>query len=117
MKQSNKGGTFPCVELLASIETLTPPLLGIVSMQIDLKTKLLCSIQRGIVKRQLPFSLVKSCDDAAGSRFSISFKGHHDYELEATSLEDKHKVKLHCVYVCLFCRLGVTCVSFEPSLR
>lgn len=57
---------------------------------------MLCSIQKGIVKRQLPFSLVKSCDDGDGSRFSISFKDHHDYELEATSLEDKHKVSL-CV--------------------
>uniref|UniRef100_A0A087XL62 PH domain-containing protein n=1 Tax=Poecilia formosa TaxID=48698 RepID=A0A087XL62_POEFO len=61
-------------------------------LQIDFKTKLLCSIERGIVKRQLPFSIVKSCDDGDGSRFSISFKGHHDYELEATSLEDKHKM-------------------------
>lgn len=73
------------------------------SVQIDFTTKLLCSIQRGIVKRQLPFSLVKSCDDGAGSRFSISFKGHHDYELEATSLEDKHKVNLlSVVCVCVF---------------
>lgn len=71
------------------------------SVQIDFTTKLLCSIQRGIVKRQLPFSLVKSCDDEAGSRFSISFKGHHDYELEATSLEDKHKVNLLSVCVCV----------------
>ncbi|XP_070766720.1 uncharacterized protein [Enoplosus armatus] len=61
-------------------------------LQIDFKTKMLCSIERGIVKRQLPFSTVKSCDDGVGSRFSISFKGHHDYELEATSLEDKHKI-------------------------
>ncbi|XP_053704318.1 uncharacterized protein LOC128749102 isoform X3 [Synchiropus splendidus] len=59
---------------------------------IDFKTKLLCSIEKGIVKRQLPFSIVKSCDDGVGSRFSISFKGHHDYELEATSLEEKHKM-------------------------
>ncbi|KAM4736743.1 uncharacterized protein FYW61_004408 [Anableps anableps] len=61
-------------------------------LQIDFKTKLLCSIEKGIVNRQLPFSIVKSCDDGVGSRFSISFKGHHDYELEATSLEDKHKM-------------------------
>ncbi|XP_023122489.1 uncharacterized protein LOC111566228 [Amphiprion ocellaris] len=61
-------------------------------LQVDSKTKLLCSIEKGIVKRQLPFSIVKSCDDGVGSRFSISFKGHHDYELEATSLEDKHKI-------------------------
>ncbi|XP_072222932.1 uncharacterized protein [Leuresthes tenuis] len=61
-------------------------------LQIDFKTKMLCSIEKGIIKRQLPFSAVKSCDDGVGSRFSISFKGHHDYELEATSLEDKHKM-------------------------
>ncbi|XP_030589439.1 formin-like protein 13 [Archocentrus centrarchus] len=60
--------------------------------QIDFRTKMLCSIEKGIVKRQLPFSIVKSCDDGVGSRFSISFKEHHDYELEATSLEDKHKM-------------------------
>uniref|UniRef100_A0A3B4ZKG1 Formin-like protein 6 n=1 Tax=Stegastes partitus TaxID=144197 RepID=A0A3B4ZKG1_9TELE len=60
--------------------------------QIDFNTKMLCSIEKGIIKRQLPFSVVKSCDDGVGSRFSISFKGHHDYELEATSLEDKHKI-------------------------
>lgn len=65
------------------------------AIQIDFKTKMLCSIQKGIVKQQLPFSIVKSCDDGAGSRFSISFKGHHDYELEATSLEDKHKVSVN----------------------
>ncbi|XP_037627793.1 formin-like protein 13 [Sebastes umbrosus] len=61
-------------------------------LQMDFKTKMLCSIEKGIVKRQLPFSIVKSCDDGVGSRFSISFKEHHDYELEATSLEDKHKM-------------------------
>ncbi|XP_040914790.1 formin-like protein 13 [Toxotes jaculatrix] len=61
-------------------------------LQIDFKTKMLCSIEKGIIKRQLPFSIVKSCDDGVGSRFSISFKGHHDYELEATSREDKHKI-------------------------
>ncbi|KAM9855766.1 uncharacterized protein ACBR49_001938 isoform 2-T2 [Aulostomus maculatus] len=61
-------------------------------LQIDFKTKMLCSIEKGIVRRQLPFSIVKSCDDGVGSRFSISLKGHHDYELEATSLVDKHKM-------------------------
>lgn len=65
--------------------------------QIDFKTKMLCSIEKGIIKRQLAFSMVKSCDDGAASRFSISFRGHHDYELEATSLEDKHKVSLYVV--------------------
>lgn len=84
---------------------------------------MLCSIQKGIVKRQLPFSLVKSCDDGDGSRFSISFKDHHDYELEATSLEDKHKVRL-----CVSFRTDVfrsssdwadsaLCRSFSSSVR
>lgn len=93
-------GLDSCVEVLASTETLIPTL-KLYWLQIDFKTKLLCSIQKGIVKRQLPFALVKSCDDGAGSRFSISFKGHHDYELEATSLEDKHKVNLHRACVCM----------------
>ncbi|XP_056130766.1 formin-H [Lampris incognitus] len=53
---------------------------------------MVCSIEKGIIKRQLPFSRVKSCDDGIGSRFSISFREHHDYELETTSLEDKHKI-------------------------
>ncbi|XP_061591180.1 uncharacterized protein LOC133456670 [Cololabis saira] len=61
-------------------------------LQIDFQVKMLCSIEKGIVKRQLPFSTVKSCDDGVGSKFTISFKGHHDYELEATSLADKHKI-------------------------
>ncbi|KAM8863777.1 uncharacterized protein AB9W97_018430 isoform 2-T2 [Spinachia spinachia] len=61
-------------------------------LQIDFNTKMLCSIEKGIIKRQLPFLTVKSCDDGVGSRFTISFKGHHDYELEATSLQDKNKM-------------------------
>lgn len=54
---------------------------------------MVCSIEKGIVKRQLPFLCVKSCDDGVGAKFSISFRGRHDYELEATSLEGKHKVR------------------------
>ncbi|XP_041860518.1 formin-like protein 13 isoform X2 [Melanotaenia boesemani] len=65
-------------------------------LQLDFKTKMLCSIEKGIIKRQLPFLAVKSCDDGVGSRFSISFKGNDDYELEAKSLEDKHKM-MHLV--------------------
>ncbi|KAK2897209.1 uncharacterized protein [Channa argus] len=61
-------------------------------LQIDFKTSMVCSIEKGIIRRQLPFAIVKSCDDGVGSRFSISFKGRHDYELEATSVEDKHKI-------------------------
>ncbi|XP_037126869.1 formin-like protein 13 isoform X1 [Syngnathus acus] len=61
-------------------------------LQMDFTTKMLCTIEKGIIKRQLPFVMVKSCDDGVGSRFSISFKGHNDYELEATSVDDKHKI-------------------------
>ncbi|KAJ8369838.1 hypothetical protein SKAU_G00098660 [Synaphobranchus kaupii] len=61
-------------------------------LQIDFNTKMVCSIEKGIIKRQLPFSTVKSCDDAVGAKFSVSFWGRHDYELEATCLEDKQKI-------------------------
>ncbi|MBN3319555.1 FH13 protein, partial [Atractosteus spatula] len=61
-------------------------------LQIDFKAKVICSIEKGIVKRQLPFSTVKSCDDGVGAKFSISFQGRHDYELEASSLEDKRNI-------------------------
>ncbi|XP_065817765.1 uncharacterized protein [Labrus bergylta] len=61
-------------------------------LQIDFKTKMLCSIEKGIIKRQLLFSNVKSCEDGAGTRFCVSFKEHHDYELEANSMEDKYKM-------------------------
>ncbi|XP_077565556.1 uncharacterized protein LOC144180879 [Stigmatopora nigra] len=65
-------------------------------LQIDFNSKMLSTIEKGIIKRQLPFTIIKSCDDGVGSRFSISFKGHHDYELEATSVGDKHKI-IHLV--------------------
>ncbi|XP_035238131.1 uncharacterized protein LOC118208000 [Anguilla anguilla] len=61
-------------------------------LQIDFNTKVMCSIEKGIIKRQLPFASVKSCDDAVGTRFSVSFWGRHDYELEAASVEDKQKI-------------------------
>ncbi|XP_060914068.1 uncharacterized protein LOC132990052 [Labrus mixtus] len=61
-------------------------------LQIDFKTKMLCSIEKGIIKRQLLFSNVKSCEDGAGTRFCVSYKEHHDYELEANSMEDKYKM-------------------------
>ena len=54
---------------------------------------MVCCIEKGIIKHQLSFECVKSCEDGAGARFSISFRGHQDYELEATSLCDKHKVR------------------------
>ncbi|XP_045548713.1 uncharacterized protein [Salmo salar] len=61
-------------------------------LQIDFNTKMVCSIEKGTVMRQLPFLCVKSCDDRVGAKFSVSFRGRHDYELEATSLEGKHKM-------------------------
>lgn len=62
-------------------------------LQIDFSANLMCSIEKGIVKRQLLFSDVKNCHEATGTRFSISFRGRPDYELEAASLEDKQKVR------------------------
>ncbi|KAM9445963.1 uncharacterized protein Hap1MRO34_024664 [Clarias gariepinus] len=61
-------------------------------LQIDFCTKLLCSIEKGIVKRQFPFATIKNCHDAAGTRFTVSFKNHHEYELEAMSPQDKQKM-------------------------
>lgn len=61
--------------------------------QIDFSIKMVCSINKGIVKKQFPFMTVKNCHDAAGNKFTVSFKGHHDYELEAMSPEDKQKVR------------------------
>ena len=61
--------------------------------QVDFNTKMVCSIEKGIIKRQLPFASVKNCHDGTGTRFSISFRGRHDYELEATSMQEKQKVR------------------------
>ncbi|KAL1250413.1 hypothetical protein QQF64_021418, partial [Cirrhinus molitorella] len=61
-------------------------------LQIDFSTSLLCSIEKGIVKKQLCFSDVKNCHDGPGTRFSISFRDRSDYELEAASLEDKQQI-------------------------
>lgn len=62
------------------------------SLQIDFSTKMVCSIEKGIVKRQFPFEDIKNCHDAAGTRFTVLFKNHHEYELEAMSPQDKQKV-------------------------
>lgn len=64
------------------------------SPQIDFSTKMVCSIEKGIVKRQFPFADIKNCHDAAGTRFTVLFRDHHDYELEAMSPQDKQKVSL-----------------------
>ncbi|XP_060793384.1 uncharacterized protein LOC132896514 isoform X2 [Neoarius graeffei] len=60
--------------------------------QIDFSTKMVCSIEKGIVKRQFPFEVIKNCHDAAGTRFTVLFKDHHEYELEAMSPQDKQKI-------------------------
>lgn len=65
--------------------------------QIDFNTKTIFNIEKGIIKKQFPFSQVKSCEDTERRRFSIVFHGRQDYELEAVSLDDKRKVSfLHC---------------------
>ncbi|KAJ6665706.1 hypothetical protein lerEdw1_002076 [Lerista edwardsae] len=61
-------------------------------LQIDLTTKIIFNIEKGIIKKQFPFSQVKSCMDGEGRRFRINFHGRQDYELEAASLEDKNKI-------------------------
>nr|XP_006129464.1 formin-I-like isoform X1 [Pelodiscus sinensis]XP_025043699.1 formin-I-like isoform X1 [Pelodiscus sinensis]XP_025043700.1 formin-I-like isoform X1 [Pelodiscus sinensis]XP_025043701.1 formin-I-like isoform X1 [Pelodiscus sinensis]XP_025043702.1 formin-I-like isoform X1 [Pelodiscus sinensis] len=61
-------------------------------LQIDFNTETIFNIEKGIIKKQFPFSQVKSCEDNEGRRFSITFHGRADYELEATSFEDKRKI-------------------------
>ncbi|XP_023690697.1 uncharacterized protein [Paramormyrops kingsleyae] len=61
-------------------------------LQIDFNTKMVCSIEKGIVKRQIPFFEVKGCNDGPGAKFSVLFRGRPEYELEASSLEDKYKI-------------------------
>ncbi|XP_062897565.1 disheveled-associated activator of morphogenesis 2 [Mobula hypostoma] len=59
---------------------------------IDYNSKMLCSIEKGMIKKQFPFKSIKSCEHLEGKKFSISFLIHHDYELEATSAEDRVKI-------------------------
>uniref|UniRef100_A0A7N4PNI7 Uncharacterized protein n=1 Tax=Sarcophilus harrisii TaxID=9305 RepID=A0A7N4PNI7_SARHA len=61
-------------------------------LQIDLNTKTIFNIENGIIRKQFPFSQIKSWEDGEGTRFNIAFHGRQDYELEATSLEDKRKL-------------------------
>ncbi|XP_039353307.1 delphilin-like isoform X2 [Mauremys reevesii] len=61
-------------------------------LQIDFNTETIFNIEKGIIKKQFPFSQVKSYEDSEGRRFSIAFHGRADYELEAMSLEDKRKI-------------------------
>ncbi|XP_010186060.1 PREDICTED: uncharacterized protein LOC104543205, partial [Mesitornis unicolor] len=61
-------------------------------LQIDFNTKTIFNIEKGIIKKQFPFSQVKACEDTERRRFSIMFHGRQDYELEAVSLDDKRKI-------------------------
>ncbi|XP_067856711.1 uncharacterized protein [Heptranchias perlo] len=61
-------------------------------LMIDYNTKILCNIEKGIIKKQFPFKSIKSCEHVEGQKISISFLGHHDYDLEATSVEDRVKI-------------------------
>lgn len=65
--------------------------------QIDFNTKTIFNIEKGIIKKQFPFSQVKACEDTERRRFSIVFHGRQDYELEAVSLDDKRKVSFYNV--------------------
>ncbi|KAK4812886.1 hypothetical protein QYF61_024242 [Mycteria americana] len=82
-------------------------------LQIDFNTKTIFNIEKGIIKKQFPFSQVKACEDTERRRFSIVFHGRQDYELEAVSLDDKRKVSFynHVIYTSL--RLYMTFLNFR----
>ncbi|KAM5134879.1 uncharacterized protein ACMZJ9_017504 [Mantella aurantiaca] len=61
-------------------------------LQIDFYSQTIFNIEKGTLKKQFPFSQVKSCEDLEGLRFIIEFYGHQNYELEAASAEDKQKI-------------------------
>ncbi|XP_069809656.1 uncharacterized protein [Dendropsophus ebraccatus] len=61
-------------------------------LQIDFNTQMIFNIEKGTLKKQFPFQQVRSCAATDGLRFSISFHGHQDYELEAASAEDKQSI-------------------------
>ncbi|XP_078060786.1 uncharacterized protein LOC144486614, partial [Mustelus asterias] len=61
-------------------------------LMIDYSLRLLYNIEKGIIKKQFPFKSIKSCEHVEGQKISISFLGHHDYELEATSAEDRMQI-------------------------
>lgn len=60
--------------------------------QIDFYSETIFNIEKGNLKKQFPFSQVKSCEDLEGLRFVIEFHCHPKYELEAASTDDKQKV-------------------------
>ncbi|XP_026864086.1 formin-like protein 13 isoform X2 [Electrophorus electricus] len=82
--------------------------------QIDFSTKTVCSIEKGIVKRQFLFAMVKNCHDAAGTKLTVSFKCHHDYELEAMSPQDKHKI-LELIHQIIYRNIHPTDLYEEPT--
>ncbi|XP_038659028.1 protein diaphanous homolog 3 [Scyliorhinus canicula] len=61
-------------------------------LMIDYNLRLLYNIEKGIIKKQFSFKSIKSCEHVEGQKISISFLEHHDYELEATSAEDRMKI-------------------------
>ncbi|XP_010118015.1 PREDICTED: uncharacterized protein LOC104479141, partial [Chlamydotis macqueenii] len=61
-------------------------------LQIDFNSRTIFNIEKGIIKKQFPFSQVKACEDTERRRFNIVFHGRQDYELEAVSLDDKRKI-------------------------
>ncbi|XP_064420276.1 formin-F [Latimeria chalumnae] len=61
-------------------------------LQIDFVAKIIYNIEKGIIKKQFSFSQIKSYEDGERLRFSITFQDRQDYELEATSSDDKTKI-------------------------
>ncbi|KAM4622455.1 disheveled-associated activator of morphogenesis 2-like [Discoglossus pictus] len=61
-------------------------------LQIDFNTKTIYNIEKGTLRRQFPFSRIKSCESSNGLKFLIMFHGHQDYELEADSTDDKESI-------------------------
>lgn len=75
---SDRGGTFFQISHLP--------------FQIDFYSQTIFNIEKGTLKKQFPFSQVKSYQDLDGLRFLLEFHGHQNYELEADNAEDKQKV-------------------------
>ncbi|XP_030831185.1 uncharacterized protein LOC100890634 isoform X2 [Strongylocentrotus purpuratus] len=61
-------------------------------LQIDFQACQLCNIQKGNLNRKFTFATVTDYESEEGLRFFIYFKDHHEYELEADTLEEKEKI-------------------------
>ncbi|XP_071505640.1 uncharacterized protein [Diadema antillarum] len=61
-------------------------------LQIDFQACQLCNIQKGNLNRKFSFATVTDYESEEGLRFFIYFKDHHEYELEADTLEEKEKI-------------------------